>query len=174
MEIKYLYLLILSIPLIRIAIIDWREQVIYDRDIASAAVITILYFLYTGNIYDAICGGLIALGIGLIIYLAARWYFKYEAFGQGDVLLFMVLGLFFGQYFIDYFCISTCITGMLLIPIIIWKPALKEKGLPLAPIYIFWLYILLAAGQPSIFDVYFKFLYVFCWGLYDLVMFFII
>lgn len=174
MEIKYMYWVILSLVFIKIAVIDWREHSIYDKDIALTTVLIAGYNIYAGNILDTLLGGLLGLVTGAIIFLAARWYFKHEAFGQGDVLLLVTLGLFFGKYFIDFFAISTCISGFLILPLITLYPALHKKEIPMAPIYITWSFILCGAGYPSFYDMYVQFAYYFCWSLYKAVMFFII
>lgn len=148
----YVYYFLLSIIFIKIAIIDYLEHVIYDRDNFAAALLIIGYGINNEIILDALSGAVLALLIGFLIFFASYKFYGFEAFGLGDVLLLGVLGLFFASDFLNYLSISLMVSGfiiLLLVPFLGYK-RICSLEIPLAPLLLFWVPIFLLAGKPSI------------------------
>lgn len=147
---------------LKIAVIDWREHAIYDKDIALTAVFIGLSKVFYSEILPALYGCATGLVIGLIIFGATYKLYGFEAFGQGDVLLLTILGFFLGESFLHYFALSMMLDGAAAI-IYLLIQQLKNKQfvdieLPYAPALLVWLPIYLYLNTPSLFDVY-KFLF---------------
>ena len=56
----------------------------------------IMHLIFTTNVMDALYGGLIGFTLYYAIYYIAKWIYKKEAFGFGDVLFMASIGLFLG------------------------------------------------------------------------------
>lgn len=154
-----IFLIVISLLFIKIAVTDYREKYIYDKDILAAAALIFVYNTYTNNLYIMVLGGIIGFITGALIYSAAYWLYKDEGFGAGDVLLITVLGLFFGyNQFYNYFTVTMFYTGIILIPGMIIKPEIKKLSIPLAPILIAGYYIFLASNRPCLTDIFTLFL----------------
>lgn len=150
-----LFYLFLALIFIRIAYVDYREHVIYDRDNILSALLIGFYSLYLGCFLDSLLGAAIGLFMGGIIFGVAYKYYNFEAFGLGDVFLLGVLGLLFGNDFLSYFCISFMASGFLvlfLIPFLGIK-RLNSLEIPLAPVLLFWVPIFIYLGKPSIISI---------------------
>ena len=142
----------------KIAVIDWREHAIYDKDIAITALFITLYKVFYAEVFSSLYGCATGLIIGSIIFGAAYKLYGFEAFGQGDVLLLAILGFFLGESFLHYFALSMMLDGSIAA---IYLLAQKSKSkpfvdieLPYAPVLLVWLPIYFYLDIPSLFDVY--------------------
>lgn len=151
---------LLTLIFVRIAYVDYKEHAIYDIDNILAALLITAHSIYSETFLDSLIFGAIALLIGFCIFLIAYFYYGFEAFGLGDVLLFGVLGLLFAQDFLSYFSISLMISGfiiILLIPFLGMKK-LNRLEIPMAPVLLFWVPIFIYFDKPSIILLLQKFL----------------
>lgn len=156
---EYLYYFVIGCLFIRIAVIDYREHVIYDRDNLSAAIIIMLYSAYSSRLMEALAYADITFLIGYIIFIAAYRYYGFEAFGLGDILLLAVLGLFLGDSFLHYFALSMMFDGMIALIYLLAQQKLKDRRLesielPYAPALLVWLPLYSYFDKPYLMDVY--------------------
>lgn len=139
----------IGVSLLLMAIVDLKSRYIYDIHIFVTGFLICLRLLGSDallHIYGACCGFL----IGYIMYKGALWYYKEEAFGFGDVLLLMLLGLYFGwPLFIHYFVICYLLIGLVIVIPIILKPSLLKASVPMAPFYIFGAFAYKFMGSPD-------------------------
>ncbi|MDO4753484.1 MAG: prepilin peptidase [Bacillota bacterium] len=85
MIVDILFILILA----AIAVVDYMTKSIYDMMLIVGALICypLLYFFRGVGMTAILYGAIWGFGSYLCIYLVAKWIYKDEVFGQGDVLL---------------------------------------------------------------------------------------
>lgn len=139
----------IGVSLLLMAIVDLKSRYIYDIHIFITGFLICLRLLGSEvlpHIYGAFCGFL----IGYLMYKGAYWYYKEEAFGFGDVLLLMLLGLYFGwPLFIHYFAVCYMLIGLVIVVPLIIKPSLLKSSVPMAPFYIFGAFAYKFLGSPD-------------------------
>ena len=146
-------LLLLSVVMIKIAYIDYKEQCIYDIDIGLAGILAMAYSLCTSNLYVSIIGGICGFGIGYVIYAVAKMVYGEEAFGFGDVLLLGVLGIFFGYpMFLHYFANTIMITGFIAACFLLYDRSVAKMAVPMAPIFIAGAFLQVWNHYPTVDD----------------------
>lgn len=139
----------IGVSLLLMAIVDLKSRYIYDVHIFVTGLLICIRLLgceALPHIYGAFSG----FFIGYLMYKGAYWYYKEEAFGFGDVLLLMLLGLYFGwPFFIHYFVICYLFIGFLIVIPIALKPSLLKASVPMAPFYIFGAFAYKLMGTPD-------------------------
>lgn len=93
-----LFLLIFAIwaTLIHIMVVDFYTHSIYMFPLYLLGALVVLFiFITPHSIGDAFWGGLTGLALYFLIYGLAKWYYKREAFGMGDVYLMGIAGSLF-------------------------------------------------------------------------------
>lgn len=89
--------LIFWLFLLVVALIDYETKTIIDVMVYAGALLLILLKLWSGaSLGNQLLGGLVGLiGYG-VIYLLAKFIYKREAFGLGDVLFNGAIGVYLG------------------------------------------------------------------------------
>lgn len=83
--------------LFAVAIIDYLTLTVVDAMVYGLGALGLIYNLIEGTpLVESGIGLLVGFGMYLIIYLAAKAYYKKEAFGLGDVMLMGAIGIFLG------------------------------------------------------------------------------
>lgn len=83
--------------LITVALIDFETKTIIDLMIYFGALILLGTKLLTGaTLGEQLLGGALGFGTYALIYLIAKWIYKREAFGYGDVLFNGAIGVYLG------------------------------------------------------------------------------
>ncbi len=83
--------------LFAVAIIDYLTLTVVDAMVYGLGALGLIYHLLKGNpLIESGIGLLVGFGMYLLIYLAAKAYYKKEAFGFGDVMLMGAIGIFLG------------------------------------------------------------------------------
>lgn len=92
-----LNILFMSILLV-IAFVDYYTKTIVTWTLWSILFLAILHSACFSplSLSNHILGGLLGFGIYGIIHCVAKWIYKREAFGSGDVWLMCVIGLYLG------------------------------------------------------------------------------
>lgn len=139
----------IGVSLLLMAIVDLKSRYIYDIHIFVTGFLICLRLLGSDallHIYGACCGFL----IGYLMYKGAYWYYKEEAFGFGDVLLLMLLGLYFGwPLFIHFFAVCYMLIGLVILIPILFRPKLLKTSVPMAPFYILGAFYYKYLGTPD-------------------------
>lgn len=149
---EYIIYFLIACIFLKIAYTDYKEHAIYDRDIWISALLVGIYQYLCFNLWDSILFAVIGLLIGFAIFLAAYYFYGFEAFGLGDVLLFGVLGLLFSSHFLNYLGLTLMISGfiiMFFIPFMGYEKVSKLE-IPLAPLLLAWVPVFILIGKPSI------------------------
>lgn len=142
----------LALVLGEIALVDYREHVIYDFDTLLAFVLVFAYKYLIHALGMSLLFSLLGLVIGLVIFFVSYKVYGFEAFGFGDVLLLAVMGLWFSYDFFSYFSLTFMISGfgiLLLVPFIGYRKAMQIE-MPLAPILVTGAFLYVLMGRPSI------------------------
>lgn len=168
--------ILIAIIMIIIAIIDYKEKYIYTIHLIIALCLVCLRHLGQDFI-PYFLGAAIGFFIGYIIYKIAFWYYRYEAFGLGDVLLLGVLGFYFGwPAFIDYFSITYLLVGLLSLCSLIfisWSK-LRKINMPMAPVYVAGAFIFKFWGCPTLQNAYYDICIYVSAAIYKATMFFVL
>lgn len=139
----------IGVSLLFMAIVDIKSRYIYDVHIIVTGFLICLRLLGMAilpHIYGAALGFL----FGYVMYKGAFWYYKEEAFGFGDVLLLMILGLYFGwPLFLHYFVVCYMLIGLVILVPIVVQPKLLKVSVPMAPFYIFGGFAYKLMGSPD-------------------------
>lgn len=148
-----LYYIFISFLFLKIALIDYIEHYIYDRDLLISLVIILGYNFYSESTMLCLTGLTFGIIVGLLQFFLGYLMYKTEAYGSGDVFLLAILGAFLGSTtFIDYFVFLHLLLGAVLFIILLLKPSWKRKAIPLAPIYIIGMFLFLLANKPTFVD----------------------
>ena len=105
--------------------------------------------LYKVNFYSLITGGIIGFSFYLMIYLGAKWFYKREAFGFGDVIYMGLIGSFVGGW---YALLAGLLTFYIAILAIIFQGIFK-KNLSRKMEIAFAPYMSLSAWLVSLFGI---------------------
>lgn len=153
---EFLLLLTIMMFFVKISIIDWQEHAIYDKDIFITGIFILLYKGLYGNLLNALVGGLTALLLGVLIFAVVYKFYGFEAFGQGDVLLLAILGLFFEDSFLNYFALATMINGIAVPCTMLFFNQRFNTSIEIAyaPIILAWIPLYYHLGFPSTLDLY--------------------
>ena len=153
---EFLLLFTIMMLFVKISIIDWQEHAIYDKDIFVTSIFILLYKGLYGNLLYALTGGLTALLLGFLIFVVVYKFYGFEAFGQGDVLLLVILGLFLEDSFLNYFALATMINGIVVpCSMIFFKQRFNASiEIAYAPIILAWIPLYYHLGFPSTLDLY--------------------
>lgn len=139
----------IGISLLAMAGIDLKSRYIYDVHVVITGLLICVRLLgsnYPSHLFGAGVGFL----IGYLIYKLAYFYYREEAFGFGDVLLLMLLGLYFGwPIFLHYFAVCYMLIGLVIIVPIVLRPKLLRASVPMAPFYIFGAFAYKFLGSPD-------------------------
>lgn len=168
-----IYLVLTFLSFSKIAVTDYREYSIYDRDILLTICIILAYKFYIGAFFSALLGTLAGFICGLIIFTGAYLVYKAETFGFGDVLLLGVIGAYFGwPVFMSYFTVSIVCTGFISAFLLIIFKKLRHAYVPIGPILVFWIYLYEIIGCPSIESAFYNFFYYFFFFFYKIIYYF--
>lgn len=92
-----LYHLVFWMGLLVVGWVDYLTLSIVDFTVYALGLWAFLFRLFLiGNSVEGLIGGLVGFGLFLGIYLGAKWVYKKEAFGFGDVLLMGSVGIYLG------------------------------------------------------------------------------
>lgn len=162
-----LILILLSVVMLRIAYVDYREQYIYNIDVLSGAALSIAYNFCFSAVETSMKGGVCGFAVGYVIFAVTKQVYGVEAFGFGDVLLLGVLGLFFGfPVFFHYFAITIIITGLVASCFLLYDRSAATMAVPMAPIFIGGGFSYVLSGYPTIERFVFKSCYGICYEIY--------
>lgn len=138
-----------GISLLAMAVIDLKSRYIYDVHIVITGLL-ICVRLLGSNYLSHLFGAGVGFLIGYLMYKLAYFYYREEAFGFGDVLLLMLLGLYFGwPIFLHYFAVCYMLIGLVIIVPIVLRPKLLRASVPMAPFYIFGAFAYKLLGSPD-------------------------
>jgi len=120
MSIDLLFFLVIASLLIIISFIDLEHMVIPDFLMIIGIFLGLIYSLYSGNMIDALKGISVGFVFMYLLGLSAKYLFKKEALGEGDIKLVVMLSSFLGveRTFISIFSgsiIGSVIAGMLML-----------------------------------------------------------
>ncbi len=81
-----------------VSFIDYKHGVMFDSIFVffAAIVALLMFFNHSMSFKDHLLGLTVGAVFYALIYILARLYYKKEAFGQGDVILLGVIGLYLG------------------------------------------------------------------------------
>lgn len=165
MEILILFLL--SVVMLRIAYIDYREQYIYDLDLLAGAVLSLAYNVCILTVEASLKGGVCGFAVGYVMFAVTKRIYGEEAFGFGDVLLLGVIGLFFGYpVFLHYFTITIIITGFVASGFLLYDRSVAKMAVPMAPIFIGGGFSHVFTGYPTIETFVFRSCYAIYYEIY--------
>lgn len=143
----------IAVSLLIMALIDLKTRYIYDFHIIFTGFLICIKLIGSNYIYH-FYGAMLGFIIGYLMYKAAYLYYSQEAFGFGDVLLLMLLGLYFGwPLFIHYFAVCYMLIGLVIILPIFFKPSILKAEVPMGPFYIFGAFAFKYMGSPSCIDL---------------------
>lgn len=139
----------IGISLLAMAVIDLKSRYIYDLHIVITGLLICVRLLGSDYISHFLGAGA-GLLVGYFMYKAAFYYYREEAFGFGDVLLLMLLGLYFGwPLFLHYFAVCYMLIGLVVVVPVILRPKLLKASVPMAPFYIFGAFAYKFMGSPD-------------------------
>ena len=139
----------IAISLTLMAIVDLKSRYIYDVHIFVTGLLICIRLLGS-DLFSHFLGAGAGFLVGFFMYKAAYYYYREEAFGFGDVLLLMLLGLYFGwPLFIHYFAVCYMLIGLVIVVPLIIKPSLLKSSVPMAPFYIFGAFAYKFLGSPD-------------------------
>lgn len=139
----------IAVSLLAMAVIDLKSRYIYDVHVVITGLL-ICVRLLGSDYFSHFLGAGAGFLVGYFMYKAAFYYYREEAFGFGDVLLLMLLGLYFGwPLFIHYFAVSYMLIGLVIILPIVFRPNLLKASVPMAPFYIFGAFAFKYLGCPD-------------------------
>jgi len=118
----------------------------------SAALATLLYMPLT---VDVLIGGAFGFGFYLAIYWVAKFFYKKEAFGYGDVIFMGVIGLFLGLQYTILASLLTFYVALVFIVIfaIVGKLTSRKAEVAFAPYMALSAWIVSYFGK-NIIDLY--------------------
>lgn len=102
-----------SAILLVIAFIDLEHMVIPDIMLIMGIVLAILYSIYNGSITASLWGVCFGFLFMFLLGVSARYYFKKEALGDGDVKLVVMLGAMLGFERTVYSILIASLSGAL-------------------------------------------------------------
>lgn len=130
-------------------LIDFKTRYIYDLHIAVTGFLILLRLIGSDYLSHFVGAGFGFL-VGFVMYKGAFWYYREEAFGFGDVLLLMLLGLYFGwPLFIHFFAVCYMLIGLVILIPILFRPKLLKTSVPMAPFYILGAFFYKYLGTPD-------------------------
>lgn len=139
----------IAISFIFMAVIDLKSRYIYDVHVVITGLL-ICVRLLGNNYFSHFFGAGVGFLIGYLMYKLAYFYYREEAFGFGDVLLLMLIGLYFGwPIFLHYFAVCYMLIGLVIIIPVILRPKLLRESVPMAPFYIFGAFAYRCLGSPK-------------------------
>ncbi|MBE0451637.1 MAG: prepilin peptidase [Clostridia bacterium] len=117
--------------LFAVAVIDYLTLTVVDAMVYGLGALGLVYHLIIGSpLMDRGIGFLAGFGMYLVIYLAAKAYYKKEAFGFGDVMLMGAIGIFLGlsqTVLVGFMAFYLALIGILIQKIAGKKLHLKEE-----------------------------------------------
>ena len=145
--------ILLYIILFVVMIIDLRTKYIYDLHLIIA-VIVIFIGLWDKPMLDHFIGAGLGFAIGYLIYKIAYMVYNMEAFGFGDVLLFAVLGFYFGWVqFLHFFGVVNIMVAVIgIVFLLVTLGQYRNFEIPLAPVYVLGLYCYKLMGSPDLYQ----------------------
>lgn len=139
----------IGISLLAMAVIDLKSRYIYDVHVVITGLL-ICVRLLGSDLLSHFLGAGAGFLAGYFMYKAAFYYYREEAFGFGDVLLLMLLGLYFGwPSFLHYFAVCYMLIGLVIVVPVILRPKLLKASVPMAPFYIFGAFVYKFMGSPD-------------------------
>lgn len=139
----------IAVSLLAMALIDLKSRYIYDVHVVITGLL-ICVRLLGSDYFSHFLGAGAGFLVGFFMYKAAFYYYREEAFGFGDVLLLMLLGLYFGwPSFLHYFAVSYMLIGFVIVVPVILRPKLLKASVPMAPFYIFCAFAYKFMGSPD-------------------------
>ena len=139
----------IAVSLLAMAVIDLKSRYIYDVHVVFTGLL-ICVRLLGSDYFSHFLGAGAGFLVGFFMYKAAYYYYREEAFGFGDVLLLMLLGLYFGwPMFLHYFAVCYMLIGLVIIVPIVLRPKLLRASVPMAPFYIFGAFAYRCLGSPD-------------------------
>ncbi len=123
--------LIIWVVLFAVAIIDYLTLTVVDAMVYGLGALGLVYHLIIGTpLVESVIGLLAGFGMYLVIYLAAKAYYKKEAFGFGDVMLMGAIGIFLGlsrTFLVGFMAFYLALIGILIQKIAGKRFHLKEE-----------------------------------------------
>lgn len=139
----------IGISLLAMAVIDLKSRYIYDVHVVITGFLICVRLLGSDYIIHFLGAGAGFL-VGYLMYQLAYFYYREEAFGFGDVLLLMLLGLYFGwPSFLHYFAVCYMLIGLVIVVPVVVRPKLLKASVPMAPFYIFGAFAYKFMGSPD-------------------------
>lgn len=135
---EQLLLFSIIIMLIKMSYIDYSEYLVSDLDILITAVLVVAYKFILNDSLNSLYGFAINTFFYLLVFWFSKWYYKGEEYyGQGDVLVNMLLGYLIGVpgVFELLICVSILMLCYCLPLLLIKKKKALEKATPLIPFY---------------------------------------
>ena len=147
------HIIVVSLTYLYIAYMDYRTCYIWDLPIIISFLVNILYAFYNYRLLDCLLGGVIAGLIHGIIFLVTMYIYNEEKYGLGDVLLMSSIGTMLGvRNFLEYQFLEFIATGLLALILLLYKR--ENISIPLAPVYVFWLFVYIGLDKPEFFNWY--------------------
>jgi len=130
--------------LLKIAYLDYKYHYIADKDILLGTIPSLAMHAMRHALLNSVTGMLLGGACAGIVYCLAKWRYGQDAFGSGDVTLFLFLGSIVGRKaFAQWAVLFSLLVIFSLVPLHLTKKLSWAKAVPLAPflniITLFWL-----------------------------------
>ena len=129
---------------------DYLDSEIWDIHIIAGFVLMALKRFMEESITDGLIGAGSAFMFHYLIYRCAKSFYKREAYGLGDVLLFSLVGASLGRNFFLYQFWFSMVSGILFGCYMLIKGTDSEVFMPLAPLIVAVLAFYDILGLPGL------------------------
>ncbi len=132
------------IMLLKIAYLDYKYHYIADKDILLGTIPALALQAVRHSLFNGLTGMMLGGACAGIVYCLAKWRYEQDAFGSGDVTLFLFLGSIVGwEAFAQWAVLFSLLVVFSLVPLHLTKKLSWAEAVPLAPflniITLFWL-----------------------------------
>jgi len=168
LTLKSLFLVVLFAFFILISITDFRERVVYNWHTYPIIVLGLLYSVFvtgggvagfeSGIFWPAVLKSVIGIAVGFVFFeVTARLGYLFadsRAFGEGDTVIAMGLGAFFGwKWLLVIILMAIFLQAAFTIPLMFWR-AFKARDFEMCSALILIVMSLGAIKCFEIFDLY--------------------
>ncbi|MBQ8418303.1 MAG: prepilin peptidase [Phascolarctobacterium sp.] len=108
---------------------DFKEQLLYDKVSSVLMAAGIIYAYYFGDLWQAVYGAMVSVGIMLVIYWLSR-----GGMGFGDVKLAFVLGVWLGlEQSLACLLIAFVVGGVVGVMLLLTGIKSRKDAIPFGP-----------------------------------------
>ena len=154
LTLKSLFLVILFAFFILISITDFKEKVVFNWHTYPIIALGLAYSLINGDIVKSVIGIVVGFAFFEITARAGYLVADSRAFGEGDTIIAMGLGAFFGwKWLLAIILMSIFLQAAITIPLMFWR-AIKARDFEMCAALILIPISLAAVKCFEIFDFY--------------------